>query len=104
LSGGTPVGAVARGSGFRREIALAVTGKAAAAFGTIGFASIAPFVRDEFDLSAVGVGGILGVMFLGALLATIPGGRLTDRVQAGRMLGGCLLFEAAALGLAAADS
>jgi MFS family permease len=59
-------------------------------------------VRDEFDLSAVGVGGILGVVFGGALLATIPGGRLTDRVPAGRMLGACLLFEAAALGLAAA--
>lgn len=86
----------------RFELALAVAGKAAAAFGTIGFASLAPFVRDEFDLSAVGVGGIMGVIFLGALVATIPGGRLTDEVRAGRMLGGCLLALAVALGLVAA--
>lgn len=87
---------------LRFELALAVAGKAAAAFGTIGFASLAPFVRDEFDLSAVGVGGIMGMIFLGALIATIPGGRLTDRVRAGRMLGGCLLALAVALGLVAA--
>lgn len=90
---------------WRFELALAVAGKAAAAFGTIGFASLAPFVRDEFDLSAVGVGGIMGMVFLGALIATIPGGRLTDRVRAGRMLGGCLLVQAVALaGVAAAPS
>ena len=86
----------------RFELALAVTGKAAAAFGTIGFASLAPFVRDEFDLSAVGVGGIMGLIFLGGLIATVPGGRLTDRVRAGRMLGACLLALAAALTLVAA--
>jgi MFS family permease len=84
----------------RFELALAVAGKAAAALGTIGFAALAPFVRDEFDLSSVGVGGVMGVIFVGALIATIPAGRLTDRVPAGRMLGICLLVQA--LGLAVA--
>lgn len=81
----------------RAELALAVSGKTAAAFGTVGLAAITPFVRDEFALSAFGVGGVMGLIFVGALVATIPAGRLTDRVPAGRMLGICLLAQVAAL-------
>ena len=75
---------------------------ASAAFGAIGFAALTPFARDEFDLSGFGVGGIMGLIFVGALIATIPGGRLTDRVRPGHMLGATLLVQAAALGLVAA--
>ena len=85
----------------RLELTLALTGKTAAAFGAIGFASLSPFVRDEFSLSGFGVGGIMGLVFVGAIIATVPGGRLTDRVSAGRMLGATLLLQAAALGLVA---
>lgn len=85
----------------RAELVLAVSGKTAAAFGTVGLAAISPFVRDEFGLSTFGVGGVIGVVFIGALVATIPAGRLTDRVRAGRMLGGCLGAQAGALVIAA---
>ena len=86
----------------RAELALAVGGKTAAAFGAIGLAAISPFVRDEFGLSTFGVGGVVGVVFIGALIATIPAGRLTDRVRPGRMLGVCLGGQALALAMVAA--
>ena len=81
----------------KAELALAVSGKTAAAFGSVGLAAITPFVRDEFALSTFGVGGVMGLIFVGALFATIPAGRLTDRVPAGRMLGACLLAQVVAL-------
>ena len=83
------------------ELALAVGGKTAAAFGTVGLAAIAPFVRDEFELSTLGVGGVMGLIFVGALIATVPAGRLTDRVPAPRMLGLCLVAQVGALALVA---
>ncbi len=83
------------------ELVLAVSGKTAAAFGTVGLAAISPFVRDEFNLSTFGVGGVIGVVFIGALIATVPAGRLTDKVRAGRMLGACLGAQAGALVIAA---
>lgn len=88
----------------QQELALALTGKSAAAFGAVGLASLSPFVRDEFELSTFGVGGIMGLIFVGALTATVPGGRLTDRVRTGSMLGSALLLQAAALALAATAS
>jgi ACS family hexuronate transporter-like MFS transporter len=91
-AGGRSVGA---------ELALAVGGKTAAAFGAVGLAAISPFVRDEFGLSTFGVGGVVGVVFIGALIATIPAGRLTDRVRPGRMLGVCLAGQALALAIVA---
>jgi sugar phosphate permease len=85
----------------RAELGLAVSGKTAAAFGSVGLAAITPFVRDEFELSAFGVGGVTGFIFVGALIATIPAGRLTDRVPAARMLGACLLAQVVALAMVA---
>ena len=90
-----------RDSAVRLELTIALSGKTAAAFGAIGFASLAPFVRDEFDLTGFGVGGIMGLLFVGAIIATVPGGRMTDRVSPGRMLAATLLLQAAALGLVA---
>ena len=92
--------AVARRS-VRVELALAVSGKTAAAFGTVGLAAITPFVRDEFELSTLGVGGVMGLIFVGALIATVPAGRVTDRVPAERMLGLCLLGQVVALAIVA---
>ena len=83
------------------ELALALSGKTAAAFGSVGLAAITPFVRDEFELSTFAVGGVMGLIFVGALVATVPAGRLTDRVPAGRMLGACLLIQVVALAIVA---
>ena len=81
----------------RAELSLALIGKTAAAFGAIGFGALTPFARDQFELSGFGVGAIVGLIFVGALIATIPGGRITDRVLPGHMLGATLIVQALAL-------
>lgn len=85
----------------RAEIALAVAGKAGTAFGAIGFASLAPFIRTDLGLSTTLVGGILAMVFLGAMLAIVPAGRLTDRIPAGHAVGLFLLFLVTGLTIAA---
>jgi MFS family permease len=85
----------------RAEIALALAGKAGTSFGGIGFASLAPFIRDDLGLSTTLVGGILAMVFLGAMLAIIPAGRATDRLPAGRALGAFMLILVVGLVLAA---
>ena len=72
----------------RAEIGLALAGKAGTSFAGIGFASLAPFIRDDLGLSTTFVGGILAMVYLGATLAIIPAGRATDRMPAGRAAGG----------------
>jgi MFS family permease len=89
------------GRSVQLELALAVSGKTAAAFGSVGLVAITPFVRDEFELSAFGVGGVTGLLFVGALVATIPAGRMTDRIPASRMLGLSLLVQVLALAIVA---
>lgn len=85
----------------RAEIALALAGKAGTAFGAIGLASLTPFIRSEFELSSVLIGGIVAIVFLGAMIAIIPAGRITDRYRSGRVLGVCMLFLAVGLAVAA---
>ena len=85
----------------RAEIALALAGKAGTAFGAIGFASLAPFIRSDLGLSTTFVGGILAMVFLGAMLSIVPAGRATDRLPAGRAVGLFLLLIVGGLGLAA---
>ena len=71
----------------RAEIGLALAGKAATSFGAIGFASLAPFIRTDLGLSTTLVGGIIAMVFLGAMLAIVPAGRATDRLPAGYAVG-----------------
>ena len=85
----------------RAEIGLALAGKASMSFGAIGFASLTPFIRSEFDLSNTLVGGIVAIVFLGAMIAIIPAGRIADRYRSGRVVGACMLFLVAGLAVAA---
>lgn len=85
----------------RVNFALALVGLVVSSFGTLAFLAIAPFVRLEYDLSAFEVGAIGSTIFLGALAATLPFGRLTDRIGAARMLGVGQLGLIVGLGLAA---
>lgn len=85
----------------RAEIALALAGKAGTSFGAIGFASLAPFIRDDLGLSTTLVGGILAMVFLGAMLAIVPAGRATDRLPAGHAVGIFLLILVVGLTIAA---
>jgi MFS family permease len=65
---------------------LATGAMAASTFGTLSFPAIAPIVRDRFDLSTVEVGTFTALVFLGAMVASVPAGRLTDRFGAPAML------------------
>lgn len=65
---------------------LATGAMAASTFGTLSFPAIAPIVRDRFDLSTVEVGMFTALVFLGAMVASIPAGRLTDWLGAPTML------------------
>jgi MFS family permease len=75
---------------------------AASTFGTLGFAAIAPFVRDRFDLSTVEVGALTALVFLGAMVASVPAGRLTDRLGAPVMLAAAQAGVALGVGISAA--
>lgn len=59
---------------------------AASTFGTLSFPAIAPLVRDRFDLTTVEVGMFTALVFFGAMIASVPAGRLTDRLGAPVML------------------
>lgn len=59
---------------------------AASTFGTLSFPAIAPLVRDRFDLTTIEVGTFTALVFFGAMIASVPAGRLTDRLGAPVML------------------
>jgi len=59
---------------------------ASSTFGTLSYPAIAPFVRDRFGLSTVEIGGLTALVFLGAMICSVPAGRLTDRLGAPRTL------------------
>lgn len=67
-------------------LALATGAMAASTFGALSFPAIAPIVRDRFDLSTVEVGMFTALVFFGAMIASLPAGRLTDRFGAPVML------------------
>lgn len=71
---------------------------ASSTFGTLSYPAIAPVVRDRFDLSTVEIGGLTALVFLGAMLCSVPAGRLTDRLGAPRTL--ALAQAGIALGVA----
>jgi MFS family permease len=90
-----------RRRGARAEIGLALAGKAGAAFGAIGFSSLTPFVRSEFDLPTFLVGGIFAFVFLGALLVIVPAGRISDRFRPGYVLAAATAILVVGLAIAA---
>ena len=49
---------------------------------------IAPFVRESFDLTTVEIGMFTALVFFGAMIASVPAGRMTDRLGAPVMLAG----------------
>ena len=67
-------------------LALSTGAMAATTFGTLSFPAIAPFVRDQFDLTTVEVGLFAALVFFGAMIASVPAGHLTDRLGAPVML------------------
>ncbi|HKE80270.1 MAG TPA: MFS transporter [Solirubrobacteraceae bacterium] len=59
---------------------------ATSTFATLGLGAIAPYLRSAFDLSTFEVGILPALVFLGSFVVSIPAGRLTDRIGAGRAL------------------
>ena len=70
-------------------------------FATLGLGALAPYLRSTFNLSTFEVGALPALVFLGAFSVSIPSGRLTDRVGAGRALVISQLGVSAGIGLAA---
>lgn len=67
-------------------LSVSVAAMAVSTFATLGTGALAPYLRASLHLSTFEVGLIPGLVFLGALASTIPAGRVTDRIGAGRAL------------------
>ena len=59
-------------------IVLSVIVLAVGSFSVIGASANAPLLRESLGLSAIGVGAIASVAYLGAMLSAAPAGRFTD--------------------------
>src|SRR5437868_1469333 len=59
---------------------------ATSTFTTLGLGALGPDLRSSFHLTTFQVGLLPGLVFLGALIASVPAGHLTDRLGAGRTL------------------
>jgi ACS family hexuronate transporter-like MFS transporter len=77
---------------------------ATSTFTTLGLGALAPDLRASFDLSTFEIGLLPGLVFLGALAASVPAGHLTDRIGAGRVLTISQLGVAGGVGVAVAAS
>src|SRR5437762_4878196 len=67
-------------------LALSLLAMGTSTFTTLGLGALAPYLRSEFHLSTFEVGALPALVFLGAVTASVPAGRLTDRIGAGRAL------------------
>jgi MFS family permease len=67
-------------------LSVSVATMAASTFATLGTSALAPYLRTSLHLSTFEVGLIPGLVFLGALSASVPAGQMTDRIGAGRAL------------------
>jgi fucose permease len=76
-------------------LGVSATATAASTFSTLGLGALAPTLRSSLHLSTAEVGLIPGLVSLGALTASVPAGRVTDRIGAGRSLTLALLGVAA---------
>ena len=63
-------------------LSLSTGAMAASTFGTLSFPVIAPFVRESFELTTVEIGMFTALVFFGAMIASVPAGRMTDRLGA----------------------
>jgi MFS family permease len=86
---------------MKLQLALAFGGITVAAFSTFGFASLAPEIRAQFGLSTAAVGAVGAMAYVGSLIATVPAGRVTDRMGATRMLALALVLIATGVSVAA---
>lgn len=97
----------ARSAGGAWSVAICSLAMAAGSYATLGFAPLAPLIREDFSLTRWQVGAITAIVFGGAATSSAPGGRLTDRFGAPRMLvvavtavaSGCVLAAIAPGGL-----
>lgn len=76
----------AAGSPLVPRLALGLGGLTTSALGTIAFPTLAPFERAAFHLGTVEVGALTALIYLGAVGASFPAGRLTDALGAARTL------------------
>jgi MFS family permease len=85
----------------KAQLALAIVGTTVGSFAMFGFASLSPEIRGEYHLATWAVGLIGATAYVGALVATVPAGRFTDRMGGTAMLALALAIIAGGVGLAA---
>ena len=91
----------ARATGGAWSVALCSLALAAGSYATLGFAPLAPLIREDFSLERWQVGAITAIVFGGAAISSVPSGRLTDRFGAAPMLAAAVAAVACGCGLAA---
>ena len=82
-------------------VALCGLSLAAGSYATLGFAPLAPLIRADLSLARWQVGAITAVTFGGAALASVPAGRLTDRLGAPPVLAAAVAAVACGCALVA---
>jgi len=95
-------GAGTRVRSMGEGIVVSVLVLAVGSFSMIGASANAPLLQSSLGLSAVGVGAIASVGYLGAMLSARPAGRATDRLGPGVVIAVGLGLVAAGDGLALA--
>ena len=90
-----------RTTGGAWSVALCSLAMAAGSYATLGFAPLAPLIREDFSLARWQVGAITAIVFGGAAISSVPSGRLTDRFGAPPMLAAAVAAVACGCGLAA---
>ncbi|MDX6655188.1 MAG: hypothetical protein QOH18_2829 [Solirubrobacterales bacterium] len=90
-----------RANGGAWSLAVCSLALAAGSYATLGFAPLAPLIREDFSLERWQIGAITAIVFGGAALSSVPSGRLTDRFGAPPMLAGAVAAVALGCCLAA---
>jgi ACS family hexuronate transporter-like MFS transporter len=90
-----------RATGGAWSVALCTLAMAAGSYATLGFAPLAPLIREDFSLERWQVGAITAIVFAGAAITAAPSGRLTDRFGAAPMLAAAVAAVACGCGLVA---
>ncbi len=83
-------------------MSVSVAVLAASTFAISSVGALAPKLEAAFGFSRADIGFVTSLVFLGAALGSWPAGRLTDRTDPARVLGGSMLMFTAAVGLFAA--